>query len=133
VSCPTASSCEAAGTYNLQSTGTAVTVAEVWNGTAWAVQHSPNPTASLGSSLAGVWCTAANSCTAVGNFTTTATGRALAEVWNGTSWTLQSTPNPGGMANNVLTGLSCGALRTCTAVGSTQPGLFQQTLAEAGD
>ena len=133
VSCTTASSCEAVGGYNLQSTGTGVTVAEVWNGTAWTVQHSPNPKASLGSSLAGVWCTAANSCTAVGNFTTAATGRALAEVWNGISWTLQSTPNPGGMANNVLTGVSCGALRTCTAVGSTQPGLFQQTLAEAGD
>src|SRR6516225_6950356 len=81
VSCTTASSCEAVGGYSLQSTGTGVTVAEVWNGTGWAVQHSPNPKASLGSSLAGVWCTAANSCTAVGNFTTTGTGLALAEVW----------------------------------------------------
>jgi hypothetical protein len=133
VSCAATGSCEAVGTYNLQSTGAAVNLAEVWNGTSWAVQHTPNPAASLGSSLSGVWCTSANSCTAVGNYVTSTTGLALALVWNGTSWALQSTPNPGGMANNKLAGVSCGALRTCTAVGSTQPGLFQQTLAEAGD
>jgi hypothetical protein len=133
VSCTTASSCEAVGTYNLQSTGTAVNLAEVWNGTSWAVQHTPNPTASLGSSLSGVSCTSAQSCTAVGNYVTSTTGLALALVWNGTSWVLQATPNPGGMANNKLGGVSCGALRTCTAVGITQPGLVEQTLAEAGD
>jgi len=130
VSCPTASSCEAAGTYNLQSTGAAVTLAEVWNGTAWTVQPTPNPTASLGSSLSGVWCTSANSCTAVGNYATTATGRTVALAWNGASWRLQATPNPGGMANNMFNGVSCGTSSICTAVGSTQPGLLQGTLVE---
>ena len=107
-----------------------MTVAEVWNGTAWAVQPTPSPTGSLGSSLSGVSCTSANSCTAAGNNVTTTTGRTMALAWNGTSWRLQATPNPGGMANNMFSGVSCGTSSICTAVGSTQPGLFQQTLAE---
>ncbi|MGI8682705.1 MAG: hypothetical protein ACR2JO_11380 [Mycobacteriales bacterium] len=41
----------------------------------------------------------------------------LAERWNGTSWTVQSTPNPIGGENVNLTGVSCASTTVCTAVG----------------
>jgi len=39
-----------------------------------------------------------------------------AERWNGTSWTTQTTPNPG--ATDVFSGVSCFSASVCTAVGS---------------
>ena len=41
----------------------------------------------------------------------------LAERWNGTSWTVQSTPNRSGAAESYLEGVSCTSAITCTAVG----------------
>ena len=43
----------------------------------------------------------------------------LAERWNGTSWTIQSTPNPtGALECSYLQGVSCTSATACTAVGS---------------
>jgi hypothetical protein len=54
----------------------------------------------------------------------------LAEHWTGTTWAIQSIPNP---ASNVafLTGVSCSAVTACTAAGyyQTTSGV-QKTLAE---
>src|SRR5262249_60893774 len=83
VSCSAAQSCEAVGNFFSNSTFQQVTLAEVWNGTAWAAQPTPSPAGSFGSSLAGVSCTAANSCTAVGQFDNTTGAPPLAEAWNG--------------------------------------------------
>lgn len=41
---------------------------------------------------------------------------ALAEAWNGSSWTVQPTPNPDGYAS--LAAISCTSASACTAVGS---------------
>jgi hypothetical protein len=41
----------------------------------------------------------------------------LAERWNGTNWTVQSTPNPATAANARLYGVSCKSATSCTAVG----------------
>ncbi len=59
----------------------------------------------------------------------------LADVWNGTSWAVQSTPSPGPADDPSFTGVSCGAAGACTAVGSALDlGLsYNATLAEAGD
>ena len=45
---------------------------------------------------AGVSCTSATACTAVGYDASVGTTVTLAERWNGTSWKIQSTPNPTG-------------------------------------
>ena len=42
VSCPTASSCMAVGTYT-KASGAGVTLAERWNGTSWGTQTTANP------------------------------------------------------------------------------------------
>jgi hypothetical protein len=126
-------SCEAVGSYILDSTGYAVNLAEVWNGTSWSVQRTPNPGHSLHSSLDKVSCTSARSCTAVGGFThlISTIGLAFAAVWNGTSWRLQHVRNPGSFGSDQLSGIWCGPAGTCTAVGAFYDhGQVPRTLAE---
>jgi len=133
VSCVTADSCETVGWY-FSSTFAQLTVAEKWNGTAWAVQTTPNPASSTDNGLLGVRCTSASSCTSVGFTEPNITNETLAEVWNGKSWGLQSTPNRTGASNNVLNGVSCGAAGSCVAVGvTTDLGSIGASLVEAGD
>jgi hypothetical protein len=69
--------------------------------------------------LSGVSCTSARACIAVGSSGNSATGTqlTLAERWNGTTWTVQSTPNPDGTNFN-LAGVACTSSDACTAVGS---------------
>jgi hypothetical protein len=117
VSCPSATACTAAG-YDYNSAGVAVTLAESWNGTAWAIQTTPNPGGTDGSGLAGVSCTLASACTAVGFYYNSAgAALTLAERWNGTAWAVQTTPNPSGAEASYLDGISCTSASACTAVG----------------
>ncbi len=128
VSCVAADSCEAVGSA---SPGGAF--AEVWNGSTWTPQPVPSP-AGTSTALFGVSCTAANACTAVGAATQASpfAELTLAEVWDGTSWSVQSTASPS-PAHNQLIGVSCGASGACTAVGwAYDPGNIQATLAESG-
>jgi hypothetical protein len=60
-------------------------------------------------------------CTAVGSYFNDDAywGGTLAERWDGTSWTIQSTPNHiSQMGSNGLTAVSCVSGAVCTAVGS---------------
>ena len=99
------------------------TVIERWNGSAWSIVSSPNrPDAPDGSDLSGVACTATTNCFAVGHDTIDNgyfTGRTLAERWNGSSWALSFTPNPGGPPNARLRGVACTSATNCFAVGDT--------------
>jgi hypothetical protein len=129
VSCATATACEAVG----GSSAGAYTAA--WNGTAWSAQSVlPVPSGSVSDTLLGVACTSATACTAVGYSQGSASASArptLAEVWNGTSWSVQGTPNPAA-TSNALDGVSCVAAGSCVAVGSApDPGGYSATLVEA--
>ena len=74
-----------------------VTLAERWDGTAWTIQPTPEPAGRRISTWRGVSCTSATACTAVGYYRNSAGIQVtLAERWNGTAWTIQSTPNPTG-------------------------------------
>ena len=95
-------------------------LAESWDGTSWTIQTTPNPTGARGDSdLSGTSCTSATACTAVGSYRNS-TGHevTLAERWNGTGWTVQSTPNPTGADSSYLNDVSCTSVTACTAVGS---------------
>jgi hypothetical protein len=97
-----------------------VTLAERWNGRKWVVQPTPNPSGNQDSELAGVSCPSATSCTAAGDYDNrSSTDVTLAEHWNGTKWTLQSTPNPNpsDAGASALKGVSCSSATACTAVG----------------
>jgi hypothetical protein len=126
ISCTSATSCVAVGWDDGGSAG--VTLVEVWNGTSWTIQPSPNPPdAAEGSALNAVSCASATSCSAVGDYLTGSSPYlAFAEYWNGSAWTLQSTPNASG-TDTYLNAVSCPAPGSCTAAGSTGGG---GTLAE---
>ena len=128
LSCASASACTAVGDYNNGTT--TVTLAERWNGTRWSIQHTPNPTGSQGSALAGVSCASASACTAVGDYNNGTTTVTLAERWNGTAWSIQHPPNPASGSSIVLGGVSCASASACTAVGDYNNGTTTVTLAE---
>jgi antitoxin (DNA-binding transcriptional repressor) of toxin-antitoxin stability system len=131
VSCPTSTSCTAVGTYT-NSSGTQLTLAERWNGSEWSIQSTPNPAGAKASSLSGVSCSTSTSCTAVGTYTDEGgTQRTLAAYWNGTTWSIQTTPNPAGAKASSLSGVSCAGPGSCAAVGTYTDGSGNQlTLGE---
>jgi hypothetical protein len=129
VSCASAANCTAAGYYIMPIGHNHLNyaVAEHWNGSAWTVQPSPNP-ANPDASLAGVACSSATSCTAVGN-NAPAVGvfQTLAEGWNGSTWVIQPTPNPARTQSGSLTGLwgaSCTTASSGTAAATFGPTNF---------
>jgi hypothetical protein len=126
VSCTSSSACVAVGDY-VERSGTQVTLAEGWNGTAWAIQTTPNPAGATSSSLADVSCVSSTACTAVGNYVDSAGSETLAERWNGAVWTIQATPDPPSDGGDVLAGVSCTSPSTCTAVGAAGVNADDQT------
>jgi hypothetical protein len=99
-----------------------MTLAERWNGTTWTVQSTPNPPSYSLSSLSGVSCPAATTCTAVGHYLNTeeTANFVLAERWNGSTWSLQTLPHPAGVTSSSLNGVSCSSAALCTSVGDME-------------
>ncbi len=138
VSCSSTTACTAVGSSSkvVGSRGALVTLAERWNGTRWTIQSTVNPSRTPPPSdphqqLFGVSCPSAATCTAVGIYSQSCCYLTLAERWNGTRWTIQSTPNPPHkyLALPVyLLAVSCRSVTTCTAVGEYNTA--QATLAE---
>ena len=78
------------------------------------------PSAITPTSLNGVSCPRPNVCFAVGSTGAEARPDAPIELWNGTSWSHQPSPDVG---HGALDAVSCSGLRACTAVGVTvRPG-----------
>jgi hypothetical protein len=93
-------------------------LAEGWNGSEWSLQSPAGPPEEVESSLAAISCAGTKACTSVGQYTN-GTGKAtLANVWNGTGWALESTPNPAGASSAELAGVSCVSSTECSAAGS---------------
>jgi len=119
LSCVTADDCIAVG---YAATDTAVnTLAEHWNGQAWKIQATPSP-GTAQNQFNAISCAAASHCKAVGYASdsfTSLSGTALAETWNGRTWSAQATPVPAKSVSSVLNGVSCVSPANCTAVGSS--------------
>ena len=119
VSCPVRGDCTAVGFST--SHGNPHPLAEHWDGSTWAIEPVPQPAGALQTTLYGVSCASATSCTAVGTYyPQPAPGRGyqpLAEQWDGTRWTIQPTPIPAGSPQAQLYGVSCASVTSCTAVG----------------
>jgi hypothetical protein len=121
VSCASATACTAVGRY-VNSSSVEVTLAESWNGTAWSIKESPNPTGAKSSSLSGVSCASAEACTAVGHYVNSGGVEVtLAEVWASAKWAVQETPNPEAKSAG-LAGVSCHTAETCIATGNYNTG-----------
>jgi IPT/TIG domain-containing protein len=123
VSCTASTACTATGRYKSGTNGMYVNLAERWNGTEWSIQSTPNPSGAKAGELYGVSCTSSTACMAVGYYqNSSGTNETLAERWNGTEWTIQSTPDPGGAKVSALYGISCVSSTACTAVGYSENG-----------
>ena len=120
VACTSATGCLAVG-YSSPSVfinDSPATLAERWDGSAWRVEHTPNPPGAAGSNLQGGSCVSSSSCTAVG-YTYTSRGTTLplplAQRWDGRRWRIQALPSPA--SGGVLAGVSCPSRTSCLAVG----------------
>jgi putative hemolysin len=92
--------------------------AATWNGSSWsATSAPPTPSGSTFAQLTGVACPAANLCVAVGWYQTATADRPFAEVWNGTSWTLQTLALPPNTNWSKVIDVSCPSTTSCSAVG----------------
>ena len=95
-------------------------VAEQWDGTSWTVKNTPIPSGGRNGFLGGVSCTAANACTAVGDFVNASNKVVpLAERWNGTNWIPQTVPAPAGAS---ASSPACRAAPRSSASGATPSG-----------
>jgi len=120
VSCSSATRCTAVGDNgSTTNPGTSLPLAERWNGSTWTVQAPPAAPGPDGSSLYGVSCPAATSCTAVGTSQfSSAAPVAFIERWNGSSWTMQPSSLPAGATGAALDGVSCTGVSACFAAGT---------------
>lgn len=115
VSCVSATNCIAVGMYEAGPYPRPLVMA--WDGSTWQVQSAPSPPGSGYGQLRGVSCTSATACTAVGWYFDGTNVRSMAMAWDGTTWQLQSTPNPPGAQGTILNGVSCTSANACMAVG----------------
>jgi hypothetical protein len=126
ISCPAANLCTAVGQYaDASFPGRTMVLAEAWNGTSWQIQPAPSPAppqqeATSGSGLTAVSCASPSLCTAAGYYTAVTGTKALAERWNGTSWSIQPTPSPARSRGGGLAAVSCPSPTDCVAAGSYQ-------------
>jgi len=126
ISCTASNACIAVGSY-AKSGAMARTLAASFNGSSWTIASTPNPAKEGAATLREVSCLSASSCLAVGSLAApapilTEEETTVALSWNGTSWSLQSSPNAGGSAFSAFSAISCSSTTTCTAVGNTRPG-----------
>lgn len=123
VSCRSSTACTAVGSYETTS-NTQVTLAESWNGSAWAIEPTPNPADAAATSLQGVSCPSPATCTAVGYYLNNSDDDLpLAESWDGSAWAIQPTPSPAGPPTLVVfLAVSCTSATACIGAGYTSVG-----------
>lgn len=115
VSCYGQSNCVAVG-YGYPS-DVSETLVESWDGNTWSIVSSPSEADD--SYLDGVSCTGSMHCQAVGYYQDDSidSTQTLAESWNGSSWSITSSPSPGNGNGTELFGVSCPKVSSCVAVG----------------
>lgn len=110
----------AAGSY-VGGNGESLMLIEHWNGMAWKVQPSPNPSGANGGGLTGVAATSATNAWAVGSYAQVgaSAGLTFVEHWNGKAWQVQASPNPGGPGGSEFLGVTATSTKNAWAVGDT--------------
>ncbi len=111
ISCSSTTACTAVG-------GGFQSAIDRWNGVRWSPEQAPQ----FLSTLVAVSCPSRFSCVAVGS---SGQGSGLVEPllehWDGSHWSVQTTPQLGG---GFFTAVSCGSTRSCIAVGRYRDGSF---------
>jgi hypothetical protein len=128
VTCVSTSDCWAVGSYLGGNTNQ--TLIERWNGMSWSIVISPNTRPAQSNTLSAVSCASASDCWAVGTYVNGSTFQTLIERWDGTSWTISTSPNSSATQNNLLRGVTCTSALDCWAAGYYWNGGAFQTLLE---
>ncbi len=131
ISCTSDVFCMAVGSYESVS-GSLGTLVEEWNGRTWAVVPSPL-SGSTSNELRSISCRNVTFCLAAGTYSNSAAlgdQSTLVERWNGRSWSIVASRNPGSNGNT-LDGIACATTTSCVAVGSYAVGSgYAETLVE---
>ena len=146
VACASPSDCVAVGLQNPSPLEYLIIhpLIERWHGTAWTIDQQPTtttidtmcggPCAATSSALAGVACTSASACEAVGSTWAVQGATTFAEAWNGSGWATTPTVDPGPPPpEDRLTAVSCTTSTACITVGYGGPqGMFAERWNETG-
>src|SRR5579864_928269 len=125
IACASSSDCWAVGYYASHQT-----LVEHWDGTTWTIVPSANVDGASGNLLYGVTCPSSSDCWAVGYYAGTNYGpQTLVEHWDGSSWSIVTSPNLG-LYQNFLNGVACTSSSQCFAVGFYAVGNVYRTLIE---
>ncbi len=114
--------------------GTSKTLIEHWDGTSWSIVPSPN-IGTYGNGLTAVTALSSSDIWAVGEYANhNYGGYTLTEHWNGTQWSIVSSPNVGNFENG-LRSVAAAAPNDIWAVGYNwvAPGDILDTLTEHWD
>ncbi|HEY1650905.1 MAG TPA: hypothetical protein VGG09_03400, partial [Acidimicrobiales bacterium] len=114
VSCLSTTFCMAIG-----GTDTAPYV-EQWNGSTWTPTTLSIPGGFSDAYFSAISCTTISSCMAVGYTNGSSTALPLAELWNGSTWTVTPVPAVTASPNYGLDGVSCAGPSFCAAVGGNE-------------
>ena len=127
LTCVTSSECWAVGSTMNANGHFSEPLAEGWNGTTWSI--APTPLTDSGT-LAGVTCITDSECWAAGASSVPqpngSSPQALLESWNGSSWTVDPSPNVTAISD--LQGVACSAGAQCFASGLAETNANNQTL-----
>lgn len=118
------------GSYE-NASGSQQTLTEYWNGNVWKVIKSPNPISTINAQLSGVAALSKNNAWAVGSYHDTSNAiHSLIEHWNGSSWSIVSSPTPNGSADQLYS-VTIISASNVWAVGSYSDSLLvEHTLVE---
>ena len=108
------------------------TLIEHWNGSSWSIVSSTPPVAAHYSLLSGVVAIAANDAWAVGTYDkSSGPFLTLTEHWDGSSWSVISSPTPPSIYDTFLNGVTATSASTVWTVGNyTTDSQLGQTLIE---
>jgi hypothetical protein len=115
VTCASSSDCWAVG-YYIDGT-TNQTLIEQWNGSAWSIVTSANTSLTEANNLDAITCISASDCWAVGYYWNGTYLLTLIEQWNGSAWSIVTSPNGNSTQNNKLHGVACASASECWATG----------------
>ena len=92
-------------------------------GAVWSIVTSPNTSTTQDNNLSDVTCASASNCWAVGSYWTPSIIKnlphhTLIERWNGTAWSIVTSPNTSTTEYNQLSEVACASASDCWAVGS---------------
>ena len=127
VACPNSKFCLVIGVAGTTASRYHDTAYTWTDGTTWRQIPVPNPNGARNSELAGLACSDAAHCMAIGNYTS-ATGRYLpfAARWTSGRWRLLAIPAIPGQLQVNMNGISCPTASECVAVGWTEDNTKQE-------